>query len=274
MDFWIPYKEERLHAFRFGTGKRLLIIFHGFADRGELFLPFEPALSDYYEVIAVDLPYHGASEWARDVFKPAHIQAIINYILTETGYSKYSLMAHSMGGFICLKLLEIEPERIEGLILLAPGGIYKALPFNMILFNPPVRRFLRWGGKGNLVPRVMRLAYKMRLLHKSFADFILTHFEKAHRRARIFNSWVSLGYFHPDLLKVHANLKTFQIPLVFFYGDKDKITPVSAARKFAEGLEKVEIQLVPDQNHFFINSILVQRLADWLKAHYHRFFNS
>jgi pimeloyl-ACP methyl ester carboxylesterase len=262
---WVEYEGQRVHALRFGQGKRLLIIFHGFADRAELFLKFEEILTADFDIIAVDLPFHGATEWAKDVFKPQDILAIVADILLQTGYTRYNLMAHSMGGFVALTLYTLAASQIDALILLAPGGIYKALPFNKYVFNLPARRFLRFTMGSKLMPNIMRASYKMRLLHRSFYEFIELHFANERRRQRLFNSWLSLYYFNLDLPTIQKLIFENKTGVVFFYGTKDKITPVRYAEAFIKPLPNAEIHLVED-NHFFIRSPLKEALGHWLAA--------
>ncbi len=259
-------KNARFHCLRFGDAARpLLIIFHGFADKADLFLNLESAIGEHFDVIAVDLPYHGRTEWHRRGYKPRHIIRLVEQICAYVGKEGFSLMAHSMGGFIALKLYTLLPQRVEGLILLAPGGVYKALPFNRWLFARPIRRFLQATVGLGLIQRIIRGAAKMRLLHRSFSEFVQQHFEKKHRQERMFNSWSSLYYFNVQHERIHRRLLRYGTPICFFYGTKDKITPVSAAQKMMQGIPQAEIHTVED-THFFIREPLNSALAAWLKV--------
>jgi pimeloyl-ACP methyl ester carboxylesterase len=260
---WIDYKAQKFHALRFGTGSRLLIIFHGFAGRAEFFTHFADILSPHFDVVAVDLPYHGDTIWTPPTFKPHHIEQLLAGILSQTGHEKFSLMAHSMGGFVALKVYQLMPQKVEELILLAPGGIYKALPFNPYLFHAHTRRFLRLSFGSRFMPRIIQAGYKMRLLHRSFYEFIHPQFENENRRNRLFNSWVSLYYFHIQHEQIQALLHQYQTPICFFYGTKDKITPVKYAQIFCHDVPQAQIIMVED-NHFFIRSPLKEILSDWL----------
>ncbi len=265
---WITINEQKIHTLRLGEGKKLLIIFHGFAGRAEHFLELCPSLEAYFDIILVDLPFHGRSEWDKDHFRPADIRNLIFEILQMTGYQRFSLMAHSMGGFIAFKIYEKMASLVENMIMLAPGGIYRALPFNPILFNSPVRRFFRYAMSSNLVPKVMRISMKMKLLHKSFYEFINQHFATEERRKRIFNSWVSLYYFNLNLNKIEKLLQQNDTLLCFFYGTKDKITPVRYARDFAKNLPNSQIIMVEGENHFFLRKPLAEKLAEWANTYF------
>lgn len=263
---FFDYKGNQLHCLRFGDRARpLLIVFHGFADRAELFLNLAPALVAHFDVVAVDLPYHGRTQWQRRKYKPRHILWLVEQICAHTQKERFSLMAHSMGGFIALKLYTLLPARVDRLILLAPGGVYRALPFNRWLFPRAVRRFLQATVGLGIIQRVIRAAARMRLVHRSFAEFVEQHFEKQHRRARMFNSWASLSFFHVEHERIRRRLLRYGTPICFFYGTKDKITPVRAAYEMMKDIPQAEIQTI-DDNHFFIRRPLADALAAWLNA--------
>ena len=255
----------KIHYIRFGKGVRLLIIFHGFADRAQLFLNLSPALSDHFDIVAIDTPYHGASEWEKDTFEPEDIQFLIQNILAVKGHEKFSLMAHSMGGFIAFTMYKLMPQLVEEMIMLAPGGIYKALPFNAYLFPRPIRRFLRFTMGSKLMLKLMTLAYKTKFLHRSFYDFIVKHLENKRRKERLFNSWVSLSAFDLSHTQLRKKINQYQTPLCFFYGTKDKITPVKYAQKFIKNIPSAQIKMV-EADHFFIKSPLKEALGQWLNT--------
>ncbi len=58
----------RIHTYRFGAGPELLIAIHGFSDRARMFTVLEPALAGKYTVVAIDLPFHGQTEWQKNTF--------------------------------------------------------------------------------------------------------------------------------------------------------------------------------------------------------------
>lgn len=256
-------EKGNINVLSFGKGDRLLIIMHGFADRAQLFLNLQPALENHFKVCIIDLPYHGQSTWEKDTFEPEDMVALIQGILKQTGYEKFSLMAHSMGGFIAFTMYLKLSSLVEELIMLAPGGIYKALPFNSYLFPRLVRRFLRYTMGSSLMLKLMYLSNKVGLLHKSFFVFIQKHLENKKRKERLFNSWVSLSAFDLPHKKLQALINANATPLCFFYGTKDKITPVKYAQKFIKNIPSAQIQMV-EADHFFINSPLTENLASWL----------
>ncbi|GJQ31854.1 MAG: 4,5-9,10-diseco-3-hydroxy-5,9,17-trioxoandrosta-1 (10),2-diene-4-oate hydrolase [Ignavibacteriaceae bacterium] len=79
-------------------------------------------LSRHFRCIAVDLPGYGKSS------KPLHsgtmdyYALVIMKLLNNLGIEKFSVCGHSMGGVVALKIALEHAERLNKMILVAPGG--------------------------------------------------------------------------------------------------------------------------------------------------------
>ena len=93
-----------------GHGPALLFL-HGFGVNSRIWKQQFKYFSDRHQVIALDLPGHGRSDWQN-----ISLQAIasdVAFILRELGCSEVGIIASSFGGLVALKLLEIEPSLIK-----------------------------------------------------------------------------------------------------------------------------------------------------------------
>jgi 2-succinyl-6-hydroxy-2,4-cyclohexadiene-1-carboxylate synthase len=100
-----------------GSGDRLVLV-HGFTQSARSFDEIASALSESYEVCAVDLPGHGRSGDvdASDLTETARL-------LGETGGEAFYL-GYSLGGRVCLTLAHARPDLVRGLVLVgATAGI-------------------------------------------------------------------------------------------------------------------------------------------------------
>jgi pimeloyl-ACP methyl ester carboxylesterase len=115
----------RLSALRFGHGGAPVLALHGWLDNAASFVPIAPHLPGL-DLVALDLPGHGAS---------AHLPASAEYTLIAAaraalaaadalGWSRFSLLGHSMGGATATLLAAAAPHRVERLALIeALGGL-------------------------------------------------------------------------------------------------------------------------------------------------------
>lgn len=94
-----------------------MALLHGFTQTGRSWAPLVPALAGHGEVLAPDLPGHGArSEVEADLWEAARL------VGEECGPAAY--VGYSMGGRVALHLGLVRPDLVERLVLVsATGGI-------------------------------------------------------------------------------------------------------------------------------------------------------
>jgi pimeloyl-ACP methyl ester carboxylesterase len=107
-----------------GTGGRPLLLLHGFTGAKEDFTDWIDALAALgWHAVAPDHRGHGDSS------KPASGEAYSMSILATDstalvdalGWDRYTLLGHSMGGFVAQRMACAKPARILGLILMDTG---------------------------------------------------------------------------------------------------------------------------------------------------------
>ena len=118
----------RLAALRFGHGGAPVLALHGWLDNAASFVPLAAYL-DGLDVVALDLPGHGAS---------AHLPPSAEYTLVNAaraalaaadalGWSRFSLLGHSLGGATSTLVAAGAPARVHRLALIeALGGLTEA----------------------------------------------------------------------------------------------------------------------------------------------------
>ena len=118
----------RLAALRFGAGGAPVLALHGWLDNAASFVPMAPHFAGL-DVVALDLPGHGAS---------AHLPPSAEYTLVNAaraalaaadalGWSRFSLLGHSLGGATSTMVAAGAPRRVHRLALIeALGGLVEA----------------------------------------------------------------------------------------------------------------------------------------------------
>ena len=57
------YKNSCISYHRFGTGKNVMVAFHGYNQTGREYAYFEGVLGKQFTIIAIDFFWHGDSVW-------------------------------------------------------------------------------------------------------------------------------------------------------------------------------------------------------------------
>jgi Predicted hydrolases or acyltransferases (alpha/beta hydrolase superfamily) len=79
-------------------------------------------LSEQFRCIALDLPGYGKSSKELHPGTMEYYSEVVVNLTAELGIEKFSVCGHSMGGTIALKLALLHPEKINKMVLIAPGG--------------------------------------------------------------------------------------------------------------------------------------------------------
>ncbi|NCU17788.1 2-succinyl-6-hydroxy-2,4-cyclohexadiene-1-carboxylate synthase [Pallidibacillus pasinlerensis] len=101
-----------------GKGEPLLL-FHGFTGTKNTWKPFINYWSDYFRVIAIDLPGHGDTESPESInrYKIESVVEDIHTFLEKLKIDKAHLLGYSMGGRFALSFAILHPVKVHSLIL-------------------------------------------------------------------------------------------------------------------------------------------------------------
>ena len=246
---YISLGAEQLHYLRSGTGRRLLLAFHGYGNDASIFSPIEKQLQNDFIILSFDLPHHGKSKWGNTPLTKKDLLELIAQLKKEYNVEKISLLGYSLGGRVCFTILELMPASIDRVVLLAtdglkPNGYYyfftrtylgKKLFRNMLEKPGSYFKFMNWLKKRNLVDASR---------HK----FVMQSLATAENRDFLLRVWPGMNELIPRPAKLRAAITQYHIPVVIFMGAYDKIMPPALGEKFKSGLDSVQLYIL-DKGH-------------------------
>ena len=97
-----------------------LLAMHGWLDNAASFVPLMPHLREF-DVVALDLPGHGASAHRASGYDSAFVDWIHD-ALDALGWQRARLLGHSMGAAIATLVAAAAPERVEKMALIEALG--------------------------------------------------------------------------------------------------------------------------------------------------------
>jgi len=117
-----PRLTPALHVHRVGAGEPLVLL-HGLGESHIGWRPVIDALSEDYDVIAIDLPGFGRSPSLPAAVSPTAINlaAAVNGTLDELGIGAYDVAGYSLGARVAIQLAD--SNRVRSLIAIAPDGL-------------------------------------------------------------------------------------------------------------------------------------------------------
>jgi len=250
---YIPIGGERLHYLKWGSGKKLLIAFHGYGNDADIFSIFEPYLQNEYSVVAFDLPHHGKSKWRNDhIFKWEYMVEIIDTLKKAYKVDKFSLLGYSIGGRISLSIIEHMPQVIDKVLLIAPDGLAFTPIYHFTVVNPFSRGFFK-----NVVERpqkVIRMMDWMRdkkWVKTSTHRFAMQYLESKESRTDLVQRWTCLKELVPERKRVKKIIKKYKVPITIYVGAFDKVIAPGKAQKFKDGLDTVHVHILNKGHRVF-----------------------
>lgn len=111
--------ETPLHLCDSEQGEKCVVLLHGYLESMLVWEDFIPALYKQVRVVTLDLPGHGISVVQGDCHTMEYLADVVAEAMTALGVERFTVVGHSMGGYVALTLTERHPDRLEGVVLLS-----------------------------------------------------------------------------------------------------------------------------------------------------------
>jgi pimeloyl-ACP methyl ester carboxylesterase len=258
----IKYRSSLIHYYSFGEGKKLVFCFHGYGEDASSFCILEPFLKKEFTLIAIDLPFHGKTRWAEGLFKSEHLKDIISIVAGPE--QKFSLAGFSMGGRIVLQLLQLMPQKIERVILLAPDGLHKNFWYRFSTQTTIGNRVFKHTMKHPATLfKMMEWSKNLHLLNQTYYKVAQYHLNSETSRVLLYKRWTCLQSFTPNLKVIKKIIASYKLQVHFVLGAYDKVILSETAKKFVQGIEAFACIDVIEAGHQLLKEKYASTIASF-----------
>src|SRR6266481_9261735 len=108
----------RIHYLKAGTGKKTLVLIHGFGDTSHMWIPLFDEFGKDYTIIAPDMRGLGESSRPAGGYDKKTIAADIHELMKSLGVEKINLVGHDIGLMVAYAYAAQYPNDVERLALL------------------------------------------------------------------------------------------------------------------------------------------------------------
>src|SRR5262245_2700135 len=108
----------KLHYLKAGTGKKTLVLIHGFADTSHMWIPLFDEFSNEYTIIAPDMRGLGESSRPATGYDKKTMAVDILELVRSLGHQKINLVGHDIGLMVAYAYAAQHPTEVEKLALL------------------------------------------------------------------------------------------------------------------------------------------------------------
>jgi pimeloyl-ACP methyl ester carboxylesterase len=270
---FLLFGASRIHYSRWGSGKKLLLCFHGYGESAASFAFLEDALGSEFTILAPDMPFHGRTEWKDGLFfDPSLFPELIDKMIAGLPVEKdrapvdkdrWWVLGYSMGGRVALSLLQKMPERIVNLTLLAPDGLKVNGWYWLATQSDPGNRvFRRLMQKPRFFFLLLRMIGKLRLLNPGIHKFMFRYIGDPLVREELYHRWTVMRGFRPDIRSIKSIIREYRIPVSLIYGRHDRIIRAERGEQFRKGIESWCRLYVLETGH----GVLAAKFIDTISA--------
>ncbi|MDG5495779.1 alpha/beta hydrolase [Niveispirillum sp. BGYR6] len=246
---FVTVGDMRFHVRQEGpAGAPVLVMIHGNASQLQSWDGWAADLSRDYRVIRYDLAGHGLTgPDPAGSYGPERDAAQLLALLDALGVQRASLIGNSLGGQIAWTFAAAHPDRVEKLVLVAPGGYpLPGIGFGQTV-EPPAAAKLR--------PYILNKQTVRLTLSPLYGDPSRFGPEAVDR---YYESWRSPGVRQAGLDRVRAyriedptdRLRSIQAPTLLVWGEKDWLVAFATTpAKFQAALPNSRLVSFPGLGH-------------------------
>lgn len=245
-----------LHYLDIGSGP-VVVWLHGSGPGASGFSNFKgnyPAFAQAgYRNIVLDLPGFGRSDKPTDVnYDLAFFVSSLQGFLDKVEIDRCTLLGNSLGGAIALGAALAYPERVEKLVLMAPGGVEERESYFQM---PGILRMVEVFAKGPMGVEEMRHVMSLQLFDSSQLDENLLKERVAVAVTQPANLFTSMMV--PNMTE---RLGEIQVPILGFWGTNDLFNPPTGALKILDKAPNARF-------------IMLNRCGHWVQVEHQTLFN-
>lgn len=210
-----------------------LIMLHGWGLNSSTFWPTVDFLKDNLTLWILDLPGFGRSDKPGKTFDTNDYAEIVADFIKVNKIKKPSILGHSFGGKIAIRLTSTYPNLVDKLILVGASGIKRVPSFRRVLIYPAAKII------HHLVPDIFNLKT---IIRKKFYRKIESDYENA-------------GLMKDTLLKtiqedLTEQLKKIKNETLIIWGEEDKAVPLRYGKKMYQLIENSRLVVIEGKGHF------------------------
>ena len=245
-----------------------ILLLHGFPTSSHMFRELMPILAERYHVLAPDYPAYGASDMPsmeEYEYSFANLAMTMDAFVKRKGVDNFTLYAMDYGAPVGYRLFDMQPERVNGLIIQNGNAYEEGLqdfwdPFRTFWADPtaknaePLRAFLEfdaqvWQYTHGVPEDALTLVSPDNWHHD---QFLLDRPGSKDIQIELFKSY---GTNLPLYAEWQREFREHQPPTLIVWGQNDHIFPPAGAYPYLDDLEDVEFHLL-DAGHFVLETHL------------------
>ncbi len=246
-------------------GNILLIAIPGYGQNASVYNEWITHTENIFTTYAIDLPFHGKTEWSQPTFSPNDLIQIIQFIRKLHPDKPLNIAAYSLGARLLLASLPMLDFPCKRLFLIAPDGLHTpalSLLTNFSCLLKPIAMKLL---KNTLVAKkILQFLLSMHLINRRNFLFIHRQLLFPHRINRL-SFWTNtLTAFSLNTRKIPTLLQKKFKKICIIAGKQDDVIPLQYLSNLHKNLPKSNLSII-NTNHQLLEFGIGEEIKNLVK---------
>jgi len=242
----IVYLNSELYYDKQGAGSKTILLFHGFGQDHRAFETWSEAWKNEATTYRFDLYFHGKSSWLNhQLLQKEDWKRILQLFFDQEKIECFEIVGFSIGARFVFTTLELFPQRIKKIILLAPDGIHHHFWYHLATGTSLMRSLFR-----SMILKPMPLQSLIKFLKffhledKNRLRWVEFQLSTEEKRQRLYHAWIYFRLLKIDLSQMCRLVNSRNIPVIFILGKFDTVIGAEKIRRVASTLKNHQFHLL------------------------------
>jgi pimeloyl-ACP methyl ester carboxylesterase len=259
----------KLHYYKFGSGPKKMLCFHGYGMHGKQFKLFEAgSLASQYTFYGFDLFFHKETKLKdqslatvkKGITKKGLAELIADFCKHEQ-IERFSVIGYSMGTHFATAIVEEMASRIDEYIAVAPSCLNPGLLTNYFSKSKTGNKILeKLALNKKALLAMLKLGKRLTFLDQVGFDILSKEFGTEELRFNFYACFTYLRFLETSEPRLLKALEGENIRSIFIFGKNDKMYPPKIGNAFIPKLKHAEM-IILDDNHEMINQNFASKLS-------------
>lgn len=230
--YQICYKES-------GTGKETAVILQGWGTEMSLYDQMADCINEKFRVVQLDLPGFGVSDEPREAWAVSDYAAFFLKFLERLNIKKTTLIGHSYGGRIIIKLAGRNdlPVEIDRIVLVDSAGV---LPKKTKKQKRSIKRY-------QLMKKLAAFPPVYFMFSEMIDDWKSRQGSEDYKKASPMMKQCLVKAVNEDLSGLFGDVKQ---EVLLIWGDQDTATPLADGQLMEQKMQNAALAVIRGAGHF------------------------
>lgn len=270
-DYYFENDFVKLHYYKFGSGPKNMLCFHGYGMHGKQFISLEKDLGTKYTFWGFDLFFHKETKLKdeslatiKSGLKKKQLVSLIKAFCNEVNIERFSVIGYSMGTHYATTIVEGLPEMIDEYIAAAPSSLE---PGALV-------RFFSTGRIGNRILEklilnekamlnLLKICRRLGFIDDTGKDILYKEISTPQLRLALYACFTYLRFLETDKQHFIDAVTKHNIRTIFIFGSRDKMYRPKIGDPIFSKLAQAE-KVILDADHELIKPEFATTLFDLL----------